>query len=443
MSSSVYRSTDDETRAGQRSEDDRPVFVPYALRTAGAWSWRFIALIGGCWLLFKGLVAVKTLVIPLAISVLLTVLLLPMARWLQRKVKMNPHAASGLLLVGLVVLVVGMMSLAGTQIAAGISGLSAKVSDGIGRITEALQKLPFGNGDLLNQAGAKIQELIQSNSQQIASGALSATSAAGNVITGLVICLFATFFFVSESQRIWGWVLRLFPKPARERANIAFGEGWNALSGYMRTQIVVAAVDAVLIGVGAAILQLPFALPIGVIVFFASFIPIVGALVSGALAVVVALISGSPLLGSLSPGMNSLIAAAIMLGIILLVQQIEGNVLQPFLMGRSVNLHPLAVILAVAAGSLVAGIVGALFAVPLTALVNSMVLSLTGNTPEPEPKKPSKLALGLRKLFGGGKSSGSGGASESGADVERSSRARVAASGSGTEGGAEGADGKA
>lgn len=404
MSSSVYRSTDDEARSGARSENERPVFVPYALRTAGAWSWRFIGLIGGCWLLFKGLVAVKTLVIPLAIAVLLTVLLLPMSRWLQRKVKMNPHAASGLLLVGLVVVVFGMMSLAGTQIVSGISGLSAKVSDGIGRITEALQRLPFGNGDLLNQASAKVQDLIQSNSQQIANGALSATSAAGNVITGLVICLFAVFFFVSESQRIWGWVLRLFPKPARERANTAFGEGWNALSGYMRTQIVVAAVDAVLIGIGAAILQLPFALPIGVIVFFASFIPIVGALVSGALAVIVALISGSPLLASLSPGMNSLVAAAIMMGIILVVQQIEGNVLQPFLMGKSVNLHPLAVILAVAAGSMVAGIVGALFAVPLTALINAMVLSLTGNTPVREPKKPSKIETWLKGLFSKGKS---------------------------------------
>jgi predicted PurR-regulated permease PerM len=155
---------------------------------------------------------------------------------------------------------------------------------------------------------------------------------------------------------------------------VAARRGWVTLTSYVRATILVAATDALGIGIGAAILGVPLAVPLGVLVFLGAFVPIVGAFVSGIVAVLVALVSHGP------------VTALIMLGIVVVVQQVEAHVLQPFLLGRAVSVHPLAVILGIAAGVLIAGIVGALFAVPFIAVANTVSSSLAGRTDLEEPE---------------------------------------------------------
>jgi len=198
------------------------------------------------------------------------------------------------------------------------------------------------------------------------------TTTVGHVAAGTLIALFCTFFFLLDGRTIWSWVIGLLPSSVRERVHQAGRRGIVTLSGYTRTQILVALVDATGIGLGAAILGVPLALPLATLVFVGSFIPIVGAIATGAVAVLVALVA------------KGWVVALIMLGVVLAVQQIEGHVLQPFLMGHAVSLHPVAVLLVVAAGSMAAGIVGALFAVPIAAVLNTVVLYLHGHDKFPQ-----------------------------------------------------------
>jgi predicted PurR-regulated permease PerM len=198
------------------------------------------------------------------------------------------------------------------------------------------------------------------------------------VLTGTLLTLFATLFIVIDGRGIWSWIVRLFPRRARVAVHGAGDAGWLTLTTFVKVQIFVAFVDAVGIGIGAVILQLPLAIPIAIAVFLASFIPVVGAVVTGILAVFVALVYHGPVI------------ALIMLGVVLLVQQVEGHVLQPLVMGSAVRVHPLAVVFSVAAGSFVAGIPGALFAVPLVATLNVIVRYIAGGewrvNPRPQVK---------------------------------------------------------
>ncbi|HEY6737615.1 MAG TPA: AI-2E family transporter, partial [Actinopolymorphaceae bacterium] len=212
-------------------------------------------------------------------------------------------------------------------------------------------------------------------------GALRVGTTVGHVVAGFFLALFATIFFLYQGDKIWAWVVRLFPSGARASADGAGRTAWVSLTAFVRATVLVAFVDAVGITVVALILRVPLALPIGVLVFLSSFIPIVGAVLSGAVAVLVALVAHGPVI------------ALIMLGGVLAVQQLESHILQPLLLGRLVSLHPLAVILAIATGSFLAGIIGALFAVPIVAVVNGVAVYLSGrhggsdSAPENEPEE--------------------------------------------------------
>lgn len=181
------------------------------------------------------------------------------------------------------------------------------------------------------------------------------------VITGLLLAMFATLFLLYDGKRIWLWSLKLVPAAARPGVAGAGPRAWRTLTAYVRGTMIVAMIDAVFIGVGIHFLGVPLAVPIGVVIFLSSFVPLVGAVVSGALAVVVALVT------------EGVFTALMALMVVLLVQQIEGHVLQPFILGRAVRVHPLAVVLAVATGGIVAGIGGAVVAVPLVAVGNTVV----------------------------------------------------------------------
>ncbi|HEU4755600.1 MAG TPA: AI-2E family transporter, partial [Agromyces sp.] len=225
----------------------------------------------------------------------------------------------------------------------------------------------------------QVVDSVQQDSGVLVTGALSVSSSIGHFLAGILLALFATLFILIDGRHIWNWIVGIFPRRARAAIDGAGRSGWATLESFVKVQILVATIDAIGIGLGALLLGVPLAVPIAILVFLGSFIPIVGAVVTGALAVFVALVY------------NGWVIALIMLGVVLLVQQVEGHILQPLIMGTAVKVHPLGVVVAVTTGSLLAGIPGALFAVPIAAVGNVMILYISGGTwKQAEPPAPAE-----------------------------------------------------
>ena len=346
--------------------------IPYGVRIAASWAWRLglILLVGGAliWLLSR----ISFLIIPVMVAALLAGLLSPIVRWLRNR-RLPNGAAVAITILGFLGLIGGSLALVGRQLVAGFSELWSEALAGIQQIQGWLAEGPLHlSAAQIDQYLQEATAALQNNSSSILSGALSFGSTAGHFAAGLILALFVLIFFLLEGDRIWAFLVRLLPVKARAATFGAGRKGWASMVSYARIQMFVAFVDAVGIGVGAAIIGVPLALPLGVLVFIGSFIPIVGALVTGAVAVLLALVA------------NGWVNALIMLGIVLLVQQLESHILQPLVMGKAVALHPVAVILAVAAGSYLAGIPGALFSVPILAVANSAIRYIAGRTWEHE-----------------------------------------------------------
>jgi predicted PurR-regulated permease PerM len=335
--------------------------VSIPVRVAAAWSWRLIIILAAVGLLGYMLSTVTVVIIPVLIAALLAGLLFPLVKWLRSK-HVPAGAASGLAVLGLIGFVVGLLVLAGRQVVLGFAQLSQNVVVGTQQLLGWLEDGPLNiSAETFNDWVADLGETVQDNSQAILSGAMSFGSTAGNLLTGTVIMLFTLLFFLMDGERIWLFIVGLFPSTARRAVNGAGRRGWTSLVQYARIQGFVAFVDAVGIGLAAFFLGVPLALPIGILVFLGSFIPIVGAVLTGTVAVLVALVA---------IGFGKALA---MLAFVLLVQQVESNILQPLVMGKAVSLHPLAVFLAVASGSILFGIAGALFAVPIMAVLNTVL----------------------------------------------------------------------
>ncbi|MBT2584605.1 AI-2E family transporter [Arthrobacter sp. ISL-95] len=355
---------DAKTRSERQIAED----IPYGVRIAAAWSWRaglILLMIGALvWLLGK----VSFLIIPVMVAALLAGLLHPVVAWLRNR-KVPNGGAVAITVLAFIGVIGGALALVGRQLVTGFGALWQEALAGIQQIQTWLADGPLHlTADQIDQYISDGADALQNNSSSILSGALSFGSTAGHFAAGLVLALFILIFFLLEGPRIWAFMVRLLPKSARRATDGAGRRGWTSMVSYVRIQMFVAFVDAVGIGVGAAIIQVPLALPLAVLVFIGSFIPVVGALVTGAIAVLLALVANGP------------INALIMLAIVLVVQQLESHILQPLVMGKAVALHPVAVILSVAAGSYLAGIPGALFAVPLLAVVNTAVRYIAGRT---------------------------------------------------------------
>lgn len=374
--------------------------IPLGVRRAAAWSWRLIVVVAASALIIWGLLQITTIVIPVFIAILLASLLTPVVKVLTRYTFLGRGAASGIALLGLLLLVSGMFTLAGRQLFAQFADIQDKAVTGFQGLLDWATSTFQIDTPMINAAIDEGLEQLQQYSGQLVSGALSTAAVLGNVVTGILICLFTLFFLLAGGAGIWRWVVGLLPPAARVPTHEAFRRGWKALSAYMRTQILVAAVDAFGIAIGMVALGLgSYAVPIWLLVFLFSFIPLVGAIASGAIAVLLVLV------------LNNWIGAVIMLVIVLAVQQIEGNVLQPFLMGKAVELHPLAVFLGVASGAMVAGIPGALFAIPLLAFVNATLLYVVGRDPSPDlgedrTSREHFAALGRKRPAGDGEPAG-------------------------------------
>jgi predicted PurR-regulated permease PerM len=346
-------------------EKTKTVEVPYGVRLATDWAWRLILLAAFVYLLLRLLGIFEVIVVPFLIAMLLVALTRPVTNLLIRWV---PRWVAALLTVALVVaIVVGLVTLVTTQIASGFPDLEKQASSGLTEVQHwlAVGPLHITTDQLAGYVG-RLQASFSSHTGTLLSSVFSAAGTVSDVVAGIFIALFSTYFMLAQGDVIWRWILGTLPDAAQEPMDLAGRRGWVTLTSYIRATILVAATDALGIGIGAAILGVPLAVPLGVLVFLGAFIPVVGALVSGIVAVLVALVSDGP------------VTALIMLGVVVAVQQLEAHVLQPFLMGRAVRVHPLAVILGIAAGALSAGIVGALFAVPVIAVGNTVGSSLAG-----------------------------------------------------------------
>ncbi|MFY1634483.1 AI-2E family transporter [Solwaraspora sp. WMMB335] len=364
------------------SRDDAD--VPHALRIAAAWSWRLIVIGIVGWALLRVIGNVRIVVIPLLVALLLAALLAPAVGWLLRA-RFPRTLATAVVLIGGLAAVVGTLTLVVNQFITELPNLSNKAAAGIGEIQQWLRDGPLNlSDDALDQYIEAGQDWITDNTQTLTSGAVSTAGTVVEVFTGILLVLFATFFFLRDGSRIWQFVVGLFPTTARWRFDDAGRAAWMTLVAYVRATVLVAFIDAVGIGIALVLFDVPFAFSLAALVFLGAFIPIVGATISGAVAVLVALVD------------SGWVTALIILGAVIVVQQLEGNVLQPLIMGRAVAIHPLAVVLAVTAGVVLAGIVGALVAVPLIAVLNTAVRRLARRRHVPPPPPPESVVISAK-----------------------------------------------
>ncbi|MFF1283810.1 AI-2E family transporter [Streptomyces sp. NPDC058299] len=335
--------------------------VPWGVRVAAEAGWRLLVLAGTVWVLMRVISAVQLVVFAFVIALLVTALLQPTVARLRRRGVPRGPATAMTAVAGFVV--IGLMGWFVTwQVMENIDTLSTQIQSGIDDLRNWLLKSPFHVTDKqINQIAKNLREAIGANADQITSAGLEGVQVVVEALTGILLVFFSTLFLLYDGERIWQWFLKLVPSAARPGVAGAGPRAWRTLTAYVRGTLLVALIDAIFIGIGIYFLNVPMAVPLAVFIFLFSFIPLVGAVASGALAVIVALVT------------QGVFAAVMTLAVVLAVQQIEGHVLQPFILGRAVRVHPLAVVLTVAAGGMVAGIGGAVVAVPLVAVTNTVV----------------------------------------------------------------------
>ncbi|MFB8177953.1 AI-2E family transporter [Streptomyces sp. NPDC055966] len=340
---------------------DPALAVPWGVRVAAEAGWRLLVLAGTVWVLIQVISAVQLVVFAVVIALLVTALLQPTVARLTRRGVPRGIATALTAISGFVV--IGLMAWFVTwQVMENIDTLSNQIQSGIDDLRNWLLKSPFHVTDKqINQIAKNLREAIGANTDQITSAGLEGVQVIVDFLTGLLLVFFSTLFLLYDGKRIWQWFLKLVPAAARPGVAGAGPRAWRTLTAYVRGTVLVALIDATFIGIGIYFLNVPMAVPLAVFIFLFSFIPLVGAVASGALAVIVALVT------------QGVFTAVMTLVVVLAVQQIEGHVLQPFILGRAVRVHPLAVVLTVAAGGMVAGIGGAVVAVPLVAVTNTVV----------------------------------------------------------------------
>jgi len=347
--------------------------VPYGVELSAQWAWRFLVIVAAGYLIVRALGFLSIVVVPLVIALLIAALVSPVVNGLAR-IGLKRSISALFVVIGVLVVIIAMLSFAGTQVANGFTDLAGQTVKALDEIRDWLINGPFNASETQIDTWLNtVQTTLEDWAAAYASNPFSRVSEVGgvalDVFAGLFIVLFSTYFFCAEGERIWGWLVRLAPRAARSRMDSSGRVAWVSLTQFTRATVIVAAVDAVGIMVIAAALQVPFVVAIGVLVFLSSFVPLIGATVAGAVAVLVALVSQGP------------VTALLMLGGVILVQQLEAHGLQPFLLGRWVRVHPLGVILAVATGIVLGGVAGALVAVPLVAALNAVANHLTATAP--------------------------------------------------------------
>ena len=363
---------------------DAAVAVPYPLRVAAAVAWRVLAVVGLFVVLGYLLIKLRVVVVPVAVALLLTALLGPVVDWLARRRVPRALATTVVLFSGLA-LIGGLLAFVVQAFVTGLPDLRTQVAGSVQQIRGWLADPPFGlppvNAEnLLNSVG----DWLAGNRGTITSGAVSTAVNVGEFLAGIALALFTLICFLYGGRSMWHYLLGLVPRPVRRRVDVAGHRAFASLTGFVRATFLVAMVDAIGIGIGLWVVGAPLVVPLTALVFLASFVPVVGAVLSGGIAVLVVLVT------------NGLVPALVVLGVVIGVQQVEGYLLQPLLLGRAVELSGLAVVLAVTVGSVTAGITGALLAVPLLAMLNAGIRSLVrGDEGEERPSRAAAAGDGV------------------------------------------------
>jgi predicted PurR-regulated permease PerM len=357
-----------------REDSARPhgdAAMPGWYRTAGAASWRFLAIAGAASAVIYALVHLRVIVIPIIVAVLASTLLLPSVSWLKRH-RVPDGLAAALSMLAAALALAAVATAVAPSLGSQLGDLRTQAEDGVRQATDQLAKSPFNlsEQELRDRVDEGLRTLRE-NSGPLARGLGSGAVLLGEVLTGLIVTVLLCFFLLKDGAEMWAWVLRLVRKASREDADEVGNRVYTALAGYVRGIAMVGFVDAVLIAIALLIIGVPLVVPLAVITFFAAFVPLIGAFIAGLLAVLVALVSGG------------LLDALLVLGAIVLVQQVEGHLLYPLLMSRAVHLHPAVIVIALGAGGILAGIIGVFLAVPVAGVV-SVVLQYAQDRPPPE-----------------------------------------------------------
>lgn len=353
--------------------DPNPVQVPRGLQQAAAYAWRILLVCALAYVVISVLSTLELVVIALFLGLILAALVGPIVRALDTFLPRFLAVALGL--IALLAVFGGIVVFITTSVTQQWDSLSSQFVNGVGEIERWLQGPPFNiDFDDLSQWYANVQQWIVDNRGDLAAGALGSAATAVEVLAVLALAVFSAVCFLSGGANIWRWGLKIFPPDARPRLDGAGIVAWRSFAGYTRGIIIVAACNAIFVCVLLLILGVPLAVPLSLIVFFGTFIPLVGAPIAMLIAVVVALAARGPL-----------IALIVLIGIFLL-GQLEGHVLQPLVMSKAVNIHPLAVAVSVAAGTILAGLFGAVIAVPLVSVVYG-VAKFWRQTAPPDPSR--------------------------------------------------------
>jgi putative heme transporter len=371
------RADGDDDNTGREEIDDAPVVlarpsvtglddldVPRGLRVAAAWAWRVLVLVAAAiavlWLIGK----LQLIVVPVVVATLLTALLSPVVSQVRRA-GVPRSVATPLVMVAGLAAVGGTLFLVISQFISGAPELGTRANAGLQKIQEWTKNGPLHLSQAqLDNVGHELTSWFSTHKDTLTTGALSTAGTLGEILTGLFLVLFSTFFLLRDGRKIGRFLIGLLPERARAPMYGAGESAWGTLVSYVRATVLVAFIDAAGIGIAIGILGVPLPFPLIALIFLGAFIPIVGATVSGAVAVLVALVANGP------------VTALILLAAVIGVQQLEGHVLQPLIMGRAVAIHPLAVILGIGAGVVLAGIPGALVAVPIIAVLNTAIRHL-------------------------------------------------------------------
>ena len=362
-------------RAARTGEDGaRPhgdAAMPGWYRTAAAASWRFLAIAGAVFVVMYALVHLRVIVLPIIVAVLASTLLLPVVRWLKDH-RVPDGLAAVIAMLAAVLALAAVLTAIAPSLASQFGDLRSQAEDGVRQATDQLAKPPFNLSE--REIRARVDEGLKGlreNSGPLARGLSSGAILLGEVLTGLIVAVLLCFFLLKDGAQIWAWVVRLFRERSRHHADEVGTRVYTALAGYVRGIAMVGLVDAILIAIALALIGVPLVVPLAVITFFAAFVPLIGAFVAGLLAVLIALVSGGT------------VDALLVLGAIVLVQQVEGHLLYPLLMSRAVHLHPAVIVVALAAGGILAGIVGVFLAVPVAGIA-SVILQYAQDRPAPD-----------------------------------------------------------
>ena len=313
-----------------------------------------LLLLGLATVLIYGLIQLRLVVIPLLLALILAAAIAPLVHWLRRK-GWPSAAATGFSFLLLLLALGGLVTAVVFAVRGQAGELVSSAREGFDRLYAFVRNGPIPFDDQqIQQARDAVLDFVTSSTA--GAGVVTGLSAAGTFLTGTLLTVVILFFFLKDGEKIWAFILRAFKGARLVKARRVGHEGIQVLGGYVRGTAIVAAVDAFFIGLALIVLGVPLALPLAAVVFIGAFIPLVGATLAGVLAALVALVANGP------------VTAVIVVVVVILVNQLEGNFLQPVVMGHTLSVHPLVILLALTAGTILAGIIGAILSVPIAAV---------------------------------------------------------------------------